>query len=89
MFISFLYMFWPNMCLSSGEIIVSRRHLVFVAVCVDDCLICIPDSHPHTATNTKCRTDTVITPDDGHIIARRNALFVRLCTSLGHSNNFS
>jgi hypothetical protein len=30
----------------------------------------IPDSHPHRMTNTKCRIDTVISPDDGHIVAR-------------------
>jgi hypothetical protein len=28
------------------------------------------DSHPHRVTNTKCRIDTVISPDDGLIIAR-------------------
>jgi len=31
---------------------------------------CIPDSHPHRVTNTKCRIDTVISPDDGHIVSR-------------------
>jgi hypothetical protein len=31
---------------------------------------CIPDSHPHRVTNTKCRIDTVIYSDDGHIVAR-------------------
>ena len=31
---------------------------------------CIPDSHPNRVTNTKCRIDTVISPDDGHIVAR-------------------
>ena len=31
---------------------------------------CIPDGHPHRVTNTKCRIDTVISPDDGHIVAR-------------------
>jgi len=31
---------------------------------------CIPDSHPHRVTNTKCRTDTVISPDNGHTVAR-------------------
>jgi len=29
--------------------------------------ICIPDSHQHRVTNTKCRLDTVVSPDDGHI----------------------
>ena len=33
-------------------------------------LPCIPDSHPHTVTSTKCRIDTVISRDDGHTVAR-------------------
>jgi hypothetical protein len=31
---------------------------------------CISDSHPHRVTNTKCRIDTVISPEDGHTVAR-------------------
>ena len=31
---------------------------------------CIPDSLPHRITNTKCRINTVVSPDDGHIVAR-------------------
>jgi hypothetical protein len=31
---------------------------------------CIPDGHPHRVKNTRCRIDTVISPDDGHIVAR-------------------
>jgi len=38
-------------------------------------------------TNTKCRIDTVISPDDGHIVTWQMALFTRLCTSLCHRNN--
>ena len=43
---------------------------------MEDCLVCrsicscIPDSHPHRITSTKCRIDTVISPDDGDIAAR-------------------
>ena len=46
---------------------------------VDDCLVCrvewitppcIPDSHPHRITSTKCCINTVVSPDDGHIVAR-------------------
>jgi hypothetical protein len=33
MFISFLYMFRVTMCPSSGEIIVSMRHLVLIILC--------------------------------------------------------
>ena len=38
----------------------------YLLICVDDCLIgrvewnCIPVSHSHRITSTKCRTDTVI-----------------------------
>ena len=27
---------------------------------------CIPNSHPHRITSTKCRKNTVVSPDDGH-----------------------
>jgi hypothetical protein len=38
---------------------------------MDDRLVpYIPDDHPHRVTNTRCRIDTVISPDDGHIVAR-------------------
>jgi hypothetical protein len=30
----------------------------------------IPDGHPHRVTDTRCRIDTVISNDDGHILAR-------------------
>jgi hypothetical protein len=31
---------------------------------------CILDSHPYRVTSAKCRIDTVVSPDDGHIVAR-------------------
>ena len=44
---------------------------------MDDCLVsqggippCVPDSQLHGVTNTKCRIDTIISPDDGKIVAR-------------------
>jgi len=30
----------------------------------------IPDSHPYRITSTKCRINTVLSPDDAHIVAR-------------------
>jgi hypothetical protein len=30
---------------------------------------CIPDSHSHRITSTKCHINTVVSPDDGHIVA--------------------
>jgi len=68
MLISFLYMFRATMCPSSGEITLFLRHLVSVTLC--GWLICIPDFHPHRVTNTKCHTDTDISPIDGYIVAR-------------------
>jgi len=32
--------------------------------------LCIPDSDPHRITSTKCRINTVVSPDDGPIVAR-------------------
>jgi hypothetical protein len=31
---------------------------------------CIPDSHPYRITSTKCRINTVVSSDDGHIVAQ-------------------
>ena len=31
---------------------------------------CIPDGHLHRVTYTRCRIDTVNSPDDGHMSAR-------------------
>jgi hypothetical protein len=31
---------------------------------------CIPDSHPYRITSTKCGTDAVVSPHDGHTVAR-------------------
>jgi len=48
----------------------------YLLFCVDDCLVCrslcycIPDSHLHRITSTKCRINIVVSPDDGHIVAR-------------------
>jgi hypothetical protein len=46
----------------------------YLLFCADYCLVCrvrpcIPDSHPHRITSTKCRISTVVSPDDGHIVA--------------------
>jgi len=32
--------------------------------------LCKPDSHPYRITNTKYRINTVVSPDDGHIVTR-------------------
>jgi len=68
MFISVRYMFRAAMCQSSGELIVSIRHLVYVTlyrrpsgVQVWMCLIqtCTPNGHLYRVTYTRCRIDTI------------------------------
>jgi len=76
-------MFRATMCPSSRGITVSMRHLVFVTLCG----WLIPDSHPYRMTNTKCSIDKVISPDDGHIVARNKCrkeinILKELCTKL-------
>ena len=53
----------------------------YLLFCMDDCLVCrvewnsssippcIPDIHPYRITSTKCRINTVVSPDDGRIVA--------------------
>ena len=33
---------------------------------------CIPDIHPYRLTSNKCHINTVISPNDGHIVARNS-----------------
>jgi len=74
MFISILYTLRAAMCPSSGELIISMRHLVYVTLFRwPSCMqvgTCIPDDHLHRMTYTRCRIDTINSPDDGHIAAR-------------------
>jgi len=57
MFISFLYMFRATICPSSGETTVFR-HPAYQT------------DHPYRMTSTKCRINTAVSPNDGHIVAR-------------------
>ena len=45
-------------------------YVMYVRMYVCTYVPCIPDSHPHRVTSTKCRINTVVYPDDGHIVAR-------------------
>jgi len=42
----------------------------YLLFCVDEITPCVPDSLPHRITSTKCRKNTVVSPDDGHLVAR-------------------
>ena len=63
-FISKLYMFRATMFSSSGETVVSIRHLVYVG----DRLV--PDGQLHRVTYTRCPIDTIDSHDDEHMVAR-------------------
>jgi len=67
-FISFRYIFRATMCPSSGEITVYAT--LGTCYSVWSICSCIPDSHPYRITSNKCRINTVVSPHDGHIVAR-------------------
>jgi len=67
MFIPFLYMFRATMCPSSGETTLFMRQMVLVILHSG---MRIPDSHSYRTTSNKSRINTVVSLDDGHIVAR-------------------
>ena len=75
MFISILYIFRAFKCLSSGESIVSIRHLVYVTIyrllpgMQASIQECIPGGNLYRVTYTRCRIDTTESPDDEHMAA--------------------
>jgi len=77
-FTSVLYMFRAALCSSSGESIY-QYDIWYMSLCVGDRVVCrficpiqtcIPHSYPHRATYTRCRIDTIDSPDDEHKAAR-------------------
>ena len=72
-------MFRAAMCPSSGELIVSIRHLVCHSAWMTDVCAGLDETHPnlHTqrssiqsdTTYTRCRIDTINSPNDGHMAA--------------------
>jgi len=79
MFICILYIFRAAMCPSSGELIVSIRHMVYVTVyrwpfgvqvLMSLIQICTLNGHLYRVTYTRCRIDTINSPNDGHMAAR-------------------
>jgi hypothetical protein len=78
MFISILYMFQAAMCPSSGELIVSIQHQVYVSLyrwpfCVQiwihEIQTWTPNGHLWRVTFTWCCIDTINSPDDGQMAA--------------------
>jgi len=66
MFISFLYMFGRLCAHRQGKqlYLCDTCYLLFY---MDDSGIAV--SHPYRITSTKCHINTVVSPDDGHIVA--------------------
>ena len=64
-FICLLYVFRATMCPSSGEITVSMRHW-HLSLCMGGVWSQTP---PIQSDKCQCRIDTVISPDDGHMVA--------------------
>jgi len=59
------------MCPSSGELY--QYDIWYMSLRVDDrlvCITCVPDGHLHGVTHSRCRIDTIHSPDDGHIAVR-------------------
>ena len=78
-----LYMLRAAMCPLSGELIVSIRHLVYVTLyrwpfsvqvwmrlLCSFIQTCTLNGHLYRVTYTRCRIDTINSPDDGHMAAR-------------------
>jgi len=76
-------MFRATMGPSSRETAVFLQHLLLVIVCVwmtgiqsefhpayQQVIHTHTHTHTHTITSTKCRKNTVVSPDDGPIVAR-------------------
>jgi hypothetical protein len=79
----FVYIYFNSlhvspMCSSSVESIVSIRHLVYVTLYVDAVVMLaryifqadITTASTHRMTYTRCRIDTIDSPDDEHMSAR-------------------
>jgi len=71
MFISFLYV------LDDYMPIIRRKNCIYATfgTCYSVWMTVwyprsIPDSHPYRITSTECAINTVVSPDDGHIVAR-------------------
>ena len=55
---------------------------------MDDCLVCIPDGHPYGITSTKCRINTVVSPDDGHSHPKHVEKKINILRKLVHQVGF-
>jgi hypothetical protein len=82
--IFFLYIYFYSLHVSGSHVPHHQENWLYhcntcyMLLCVDDRLVCraeciptcIPDGHLHWVTYTRCRIDTVNSPDDGRMAAR-------------------
>jgi len=64
---------------SSFKGLIYQNDIWYMSLCIDDRLvcrfgcsiqICTPNGHLYRVTYTRCRFDTINSPDDGHMAAR-------------------
>jgi len=54
---------------------------------MEDCLVCRVEFH--STLHTKCRINTVVSPDDGHIVARNmQRKEINILRKIGHQGGF-
>jgi len=49
---------------------------------------CTPDSHTYRITSIKCCINTVVSPDDGHIVARNMESLINILKNIVHQVGF-
>jgi hypothetical protein len=89
-------MFRATMCPSSGETTVFMRYLVLVILCGwlsgmqnGTKRSTLHTSHPYRITSTKCRINTVVSPDDGNIVARNMLRLINIIINKYNTNKFA
>jgi len=81
-----LYIYQSLHVLGDYAPIISRNNCIYVTLgtCYSAWMTgmqgrhCIPDSHPHRITNTKCCINAVVSPDDGRIAALNMKRWINL-----------
>ena len=63
-------MFRATMCASSGEITIYSTVGICHSVWMTVWYAGWNDSHPYRVPSAKCHIDTVVSPDDEHVVAR-------------------
>jgi len=57
---------------------------LWMTVLYAPCPGCIPESQPYRIASTKCRTNKVASPDNGHIVAQNMQRLINVQTEIVH-----